>query len=125
MRVAPFLLLMACNYSPPRTTGGDAPLVDAPPVDMPVDVPVAFWDNVVSAATTGNNLKSTSATAAWNTSGAVTHKTLTRDGYLEFTTAESNLGKAFGLSNGDTNQDFRDIDFGIVIDAGGNVAVIE
>lgn len=81
------------------------------------------WTNAVGVTATGSDLTKT-AGQGWN-AGAASNETLAGDGYVEFTTAETNTNKAAGLSNGDTDQTLDDIDFAIDLTAGGTVRVYE
>lgn len=81
------------------------------------------WLNQSGVTASTNNLTKT-AGAGWN-AGASTSETLAADGYVEFTTAENNTAKIAGLSNGDSNQTFGDIDFGIYLTAAGAVYIYE
>jgi RHS repeat-associated protein len=67
-----------------------------------------------------------SASTGWGNSGAVSNETISSgDGYVEFSTSENNTDKLLGLSYGDTNQNYADIDFGIYLEGSGNGTVIE
>lgn len=85
--------------------------------------PPAFWQNEVKASSSGNNLTK-SGPAGW-TSGASSVATIAGDGYIEFTTGENNTYKMAGLSNGDTDQSYGDIDFAVYLQANGNFGVYE
>ncbi|MBA2541085.1 MAG: hypothetical protein H0V17_15705 [Deltaproteobacteria bacterium] len=132
MRVAVFLVLAsACQYEAPASPD-DGPIDPDPdgPIDTPSDTPIdtpplPFWVNVVGATPTDNSLMDIAATG-WNKSGASTREQIASgNGYVEFTTAEQNLGKAFGLSNGDVSRDFSDIDFAIHLRATREVFVFQ
>jgi subtilisin len=70
------------------------------------------WTNAVNVTISGNNItKQSGGAAVWN-AGAVSSQTITAgDGYVEFTVLETNKNRMCGLSNGDSNQDYTDIDF--------------
>ena len=71
------------------------------------------WANAVGVAVSGNNLTKTAA-FGWGNAGATSTKNITSgDGYVEFTASETNLSRMGGLSNGDTDQNWQDIDFAI------------
>jgi len=82
------------------------------------------WTNAVRVTAAGSDLSKTSAATGWN-AGAVSVQTLAGDGFAEFTTAESNRGKMAGLSNGDTDQRYSDIDFAFYLKANGVVGIYE
>jgi len=120
--------LGACNFTA-RAQPDAAPDVGTP-IDAAIDAPDAstlpFWTSVIGANANGNNLTSTAAAPGWDTAGAVSRAVIASgDGYLQFTTMETNRGKAIGLSNGDTNQDITDIDFAFLAAANGSLYVFE
>lgn len=82
------------------------------------------WTNVVGAAAVANDLTKTAPQTSWN-AGASSVEMLTGDGYVEFTTAETNTDKMLGLNASDTGVGFADIDFAIYLRATGTVAVYE
>ena len=86
-----------------------------------VITPVTFWQNDVGVSTSTNSITKT-GTTGW-TSGASTSSSLAADGYVEFTTAENTTWKMAGLSNGDTDRGFADIDYAIYL-AGNGIAYI-
>lgn len=86
-------------------------------------VPVT-WMNAVGVSAVDNDLTRTAGQPAWN-AGAASVETLNGDGYLEFTTSENNLAKMVGLSNGDGDQGYADIDFAIYLKSTGQVAIYE
>jgi hypothetical protein len=82
------------------------------------------WTNAVGVTVNGNSLTSTGS--GWNTSGAVsTQSIISGEGYAEFTATETNAYRIFGLSNGDTNQNYADIDFALMAGADGVLYVYE
>ena len=94
------------------------------------DVPVisgssqsVTWQNVVGATASGNNLTKTAATG-WGNGGASSTQTITSgDGYVEFA-AGSTTNRFCGLSNGDSNQNYTDVDFGMH-PGGGTIYIYE
>lgn len=81
------------------------------------------WQNVVGLAIAGRTLTKTGATG-WN-AGASSVESLAGDGFVEFTSDESNRGKMAGLSNGDSDQSDADIDYAVYLRANGVAAVYE
>ncbi|MET0553063.1 MAG: chitobiase/beta-hexosaminidase C-terminal domain-containing protein, partial [Vicinamibacteria bacterium] len=83
------------------------------------------WTNAVGVTVTGNSLTRGAAAMAW-TAGASSVNVI-RDGYgyVECTAAETNLKRMCGLSFGDTNQDYSDIDFALYMDVSGSLKVYE
>jgi hypothetical protein len=82
------------------------------------------WTNAVNARAAGRSLVKTSGTVLWN-AGAVSTKTIDSAGYMEFTASESSTYRIARLSNGDSNQNYTDIDFGILLRSDSTVAVYE
>jgi hypothetical protein len=69
--------------------------------------------NKTNISISGNDLtKTTGATSGSWDAGAASIATVVNNGYAEATTAESNKGKAFGLSTSDTNLNMNTIQFG-------------
>src|SRR5262245_62016067 len=89
------------------------------------DEPVV-WTNMVNTSASGSDLTKTSgAVSAWD-AGAVSVQVI-RDGYgyVEFTAANTTSYALLGLSNGDSNQDYADIDFAIIIRSDTTVGIYE
>jgi hypothetical protein len=83
------------------------------------------WTNAVGVQVTGNNLRQPSAPGGWNTAGAISQQGIVSlDGYLEFTATETTTLRMCGLSHGDSNQNYSDIDYAIYLN-GGTVWVYE
>jgi hypothetical protein len=82
------------------------------------------WTNVVGVSAVGNSLTKTGPSGQWN-AGAVSIDSNLTDGFVEFSTSESNTAKMAGLSNGDTNQNFADIDFAVSLKSNGRIGVYE
>ncbi|HEY5839427.1 MAG TPA: MBG domain-containing protein [Pyrinomonadaceae bacterium] len=71
------------------------------------------WTNTVGVTANGNSLTKT-ASEGWGNAGAASTQTIASgDGYVEFTATETNTYRMIGLSNGDSNQNYPDIDFAI------------
>jgi hypothetical protein len=87
-------------------------------------IPAAFWQNAVGVSATGNDLIKTSTTTGWN-AGASSVASLAGDGSVTFTTDETNRFKAAGLSSGDTDQNFTDIDYAFYLMTLGRVRIYE
>src|SRR6266852_8929513 len=82
------------------------------------------WTNAVGVTVNGNNLTATGN--GWNTAGAASTQTIASgDGYMEVTASETTTYRLIGLSHGDTNQNYDDIDFAIYMAAGGFLYVYE
>lgn len=84
------------------------------------------WTSVVGATPSGNNLTKSSAPDGWNTAGAVSTKAVASgNGYVEFTVGETNTYRMCGLSYGNTDQNYNDIDFAIYAMANGYLQIWE
>jgi hypothetical protein len=84
------------------------------------------WASVTNATASGNSLsKPSSGTNGWD-AGAVSTKSISSgDGYVEFTVGAATDHKMCGLSNGNTNTNFTDIDFAIYPNYLGQVYIYE
>jgi cysteine-rich repeat protein len=82
-----------------------------------------YWQNVVGVAVNGTSLTKTTTTG-WN-AGASSIATLPWNGRLEFSTNEATRAKAAGLSNGDANRNYTDIDYAIYLSSVGRVQIYE
>ena len=75
------------------------------------------WTNTVGVSVNGNSLTKTAA-GGWGNSGASSIQTIASgNGYVEFTASETTTSRMIGLSKGDANQDYTDIDFAAYLDA--------
>ena len=74
---------------------------------------------------TGNSLTKTASTG-WGNAGAIsTQQLASGDGYVEITASETTTNRMFGLSNGNSNANYTDIDFGFNLRPGANLQVYE
>jgi hypothetical protein len=102
---------------------GQATIVNDDAAPPGTTVPVV-WTAAVGVAVSGNSLTKTTATGT--TAGAISTQQITSgDGYVEFTASEPNTYRMVGLSNGNTNTSYQDIDFGLDLAPGGVVYVFE
>jgi len=108
--------------------GGIKPVArDAWPGDLDwgprFDGEAVTWISAIRVAVTCNTLmKGLSAPTGWN-AGAASVQALAGDGWVEFTTRENTTNKIAGLSNGDTDDGYTDIDFGIDLRDDGAVLI--
>ena len=72
----------------------------------------------------GNSLTKTAATG-WNAGAASIQSLASGDGYVEFTASETGTYRLLGLSNGNSNVDYTDVDFAIYPAVGGSLFVFE
>jgi RHS repeat-associated protein len=83
------------------------------------------WTNAVGVSVSGNTITKT-ASGGWGNAGAVSTQAIASgNGYVEFTAAQYLVDRICGLSNGDSNQSYDDIDFGILLSDGGYIYVYE
>jgi RHS repeat-associated protein len=74
------------------------------------------WTNVSNnAQATGNTLQKVSGTNAWD-AGAVSTQTISGDGYVQFTAGDVSTSSMIGLSHGDSDYSYSDIDFAFWLD---------
>jgi hypothetical protein len=70
------------------------------------------WTNAVNVTVSGNTLKKTGGCNGCEDAGAVSRQMIrTGDGFVEFTVGEVNTFWLAGLSHGDENTSYADIDF--------------
>jgi hypothetical protein len=95
------------------------------PSPSPSGGTAVVWTSMVGVSANGGTLTKTAGTA-WGNAGAISSKLLpSGDGYVEFTATETNTYRLLGLSNGNTNQNWDDIDFGIYLYTSNGVQVWE
>jgi hypothetical protein len=104
--------------SAPRTVGATFTAV--------VLVPEAVvWTNAVGVSVAGNTLTKT-AKKGWGNAGAASTRAVSSgSGYAEFTLTTTSRETMFGLSNGDTNQGYADIDYAFYANSRGVLLVYE
>lgn len=123
------VVLAGCTYTAPAIQADGSLPPDGTtdtPVDMPPDTPAPFWTGVQGADAVANTLTKTTSVSGWGDAGASSTQTVTSgDCFVEFKTSEASTGKALGLSQGDINQSFNDIDFDIVLGANRKLYIYE
>lgn len=82
------------------------------------------WTNAAGVNASGNGLTKVAANG-WDAGAMSTKAIASGDGYVEFTASEANTYRMLGLSHGDSNQDYTDIDFAIYPAADGGLYVYE
>ncbi len=85
---------------------------------------LVFWTTVVGAHAVETDLEKTDTTAGWN-AGAVSRDEITADGFVEFSSAESDAGKVAGLGSGNASARLADVEFSVHLKATGRFAVLE
>lgn len=86
-----------------------------------------FWTKPFGVSVSPTNNLTKTGSIGWN-AGAASWDTISGHGYVSFTTAEKNKGKMLGLSRvsaGDADWGRGDIDYGIVLQDDGKVAIWE
>jgi len=83
------------------------------------------WSNVINATVTGTIVQKTTGCDGCQDGGAASVEQLSTDGYVEFTVGELNTMWMAGLSHGDDDTTYADIDFGFRFNGGGGADVLE
>jgi hypothetical protein len=79
------------------------------------------WTSAVGVSVSGNSLTKTAATG-WGNAGAVSTRAIASgDGYVEFVASATTSRRIVGLSNGDSNQSYTDVDFAVLLYSDGSV----
>jgi hypothetical protein len=94
-----------------------------PPPPPPPSGEAVVWKDIVGASASGNSLTKTAATG-WNAGAASTRALAAGPGYVAFTASETSTYRMLGLSNGNDNVAYADIDYAIYL-AAGQVQVLE
>ena len=106
-----------------RSQGTGTIVSDEPP--PPVTTEEVVWTHATGVQVSGNDLRKTAATL-WGNAGAVSSRSIViGDGYVEFVASETTTARMVGLSHGDTDADFRDIDFAVSLDKNAAQSVYE
>jgi alpha-tubulin suppressor-like RCC1 family protein len=117
-------LLYTSGVAPKYPLRVDAALYDPGASLADVRVGSSTWAHDVGVALSGSSLRKTGA-SGW-TSGAVSANTLeSGDGAMEFTATETNMTRAAGLSDGDVDQGWQDIAYGIELHDDATIEVVE
>ncbi len=82
------------------------------------------WTSLVNLDATGNNLEKIQNGGSWN-GGAASLNTVSQNGFLEFSTSESNTAKMIGLSSTNTDANYTSIEFAIYLRTDGTMEVRE
>ena len=84
------------------------------------------WTNGVNVTALGSDLSKREGNAsAWDAGAVSTRGIVSMDGYVELTASETTTHRMIGLSRGDTNQGYPDIDFALYLASGGALYVYE
>ena len=82
------------------------------------------WTSLVGVTASGNSLTDISATGV-NAGAASTQSITSGDGYVEFVASETTTNRLLGLSNGNSNASYPDVDFGIALGSGAPIYILE
>ena len=82
------------------------------------------WTALMGVTASGNSLTDIAATGD-ERGAASTQRITSGDGYVEFTASETTTNRLLGLSNGNTDASYPDVDFGIALGSGGPIYVFE
>jgi RHS repeat-associated protein len=99
-------------------------LITAEPGSGSGGVQNVSWASAVGVSISGNSLTKTGANG-WNAGAVSTQSISSGDGYVEFTANANSANTLCGLSHGDTNQSYEDIDFALYPWTDGNLYVWE
>jgi hypothetical protein len=104
-------------YSGGRLIATEEPVTTSTPTPTPTPLPPGqesvIWTNMIGVTGPATNSTLTKSGAeGWNAGATSTRAIASGDGYVDFT-ADSYTARMCGLSNGDSNQSFTDIDFAI------------
>ncbi len=83
------------------------------------------WTNASGVSVTGNSLTKTNSTSAWDSGAASLNVIRNGYGFVEATATETNTERMIGLSNGDTDQNYPDIDFAVYLNPVATVIIYE
>jgi hypothetical protein len=83
------------------------------------------WSNLVNAVVTESGIQKTTGCDGCQDAGASSREQLSSDGYVEFRVGELNTLWTAGLSHGDDDTTYADIDFGFRFNGGGYADVLE
>lgn len=84
------------------------------------------WTNVVGVAVNGNSLTKRATGDVWGNAGASSTQSLSSgDGYVEFTASETSSYRMIGLSQGDANQGYQELDFAFYLGVSGYLYIYE
>lgn len=84
-----------------------------------------IWINAVATSVSGNTLTKTGGNSAWDAGASSLNVLQDGYGYVEFTATETTTYRLCGLSNGDSDQNYTDVDYGILLRSDTSLAVYE
>jgi hypothetical protein len=106
--------------------GGTPPPSPPPPTPPPPPAgsEAVAWMSPIGVTVSGNSLTKTTASGV-NAGAISTQQIVSGDGFVEFTASETSTYRMVGLSNGNVDASYPDIDFGLDLAPGGIVYVFE
>lgn len=100
-------------------------LITATAAQPPPSTQNVIWTSAVGVSVAANSLTKIAGTG-WANAGAASTQSLTSgDGYMEYTASETTTDRIIGLSHGDSNQNWDDVDFGLYSTGAGVLQVFE
>jgi PKD repeat protein len=117
-RVMNELRVSVSNYR--SSTATPTPTPTPPSGSVPVT-----WTNAVQVTATAGSLTRSNTAAGWTAGAVSVQQAFSGNTAVEFTANETNTYRLLGLSNGDSGQNYTDIDFAIYPAADGVVYVFE
>ena len=82
------------------------------------------WTELVGTQALGSTLAKTASSASWDAGAVSTKGIVSVDGYVEFVGEETGTSRMVGLSRGQTDAGYQDIDYAVYL-AGGSLLVYE
>ncbi|QRN96502.1 hypothetical protein JRI60_47155 [Archangium violaceum] len=83
------------------------------------------WTKTVGVSVSGNSVSKSLNTTGWDAGASSTKAIASGDGYFEFTVTETTTDRIAGLSKGDSNLSYTDIDYGIYLGRFGEIYAME
>src|SRR5262245_47728802 len=80
------------------------------------------WTNKVGVGISDGSLRKLEGAPSWSSGAASSRSIVSGSGFVEFTATETDKGRMCGLSTGDTDAAYADIDFALNLKANGIVA---
>jgi phosphatidylserine/phosphatidylglycerophosphate/cardiolipin synthase-like enzyme len=112
----------AAAWSPTVSFTPFCPLPPPPPPSPPVPV---VWVNGQGVTIDAGSLTKAATTTGWDAGATSRQAIAAGDGYVEVTVTELTTARMFGLSRGDSDQGYVDIDFGLYPFWDGNLYLYE
>ena len=108
-----------------NTAGGDCCAADCSGWGGGDGACPAVWTTRVGTAASGSTLRKTDAAASWNAGAVTTQAIASGRGFVEFSGVLGGKASMLGLSNGNTDQNYPDLDFAVYLRSNGGLEVYE